>query len=321
VTVPDTVSQALSSVNASLPTLDQLRAQINNLIGVPFNALRMDINSSLTGTSIDRSLFPVPAQDSVSFCGDLDLNSVDDVANVILNFLKIALGLTALAMVILVLAMGWWERRRQRKLVEHVERVRGVWLQDETPYLGTALAPSVESLLAFLSVSQHPSLYALLLRLKLSPGLRADLEWICSLIFHPRPFTILIIGVTTLLAVEAQFLALGIVRRQASDQAVQSLGALDDNIRNQINSALLTKGTEWANGTNSVILGFQDGVNNDMVRSLESLSCVVVAADVVFFLVQLGQRHDGNAELYAEHILRWYYCRWLPLDLYPSGVY
>jgi hypothetical protein len=277
VTVPDTISQALSTLNSSLPTLAQLREQIDNLIDVPFSALRTDINSSLTGKSVDLSLFPVPAQNSVSFCGNLDVGGVDDVANVILTFLKIAMGLTALAMVILLLGTAWWERRCQRKLVEHVEMVRGQWrevpsLSTTTSPNGGEFVPTVDSLLTFLSGTQHPSLYAFFQRLKLSPAMRCDLEWLSSLIFHPRPLAFLAIGITTLLAVEAQFLALGIVRGKAADQAEKSLGALADDVGNQINSVLLAQGTEWANGVNGVIMDFQNGVNNDMVCGFAGFS-------------------------------------------------
>lgn len=68
VTLPNGFMDALVSLNASLPTLDELKTGMNDLVSTPFLALRSEINDTLGNAAVNRSLLPVPEKQSMVFC-------------------------------------------------------------------------------------------------------------------------------------------------------------------------------------------------------------------------------------------------------------
>lgn len=58
----------LLSLNNSLPTLDEVKQKMNSIVAIPFEDLRHQINGTLLNAKVDRSLFPVPARESMTFC-------------------------------------------------------------------------------------------------------------------------------------------------------------------------------------------------------------------------------------------------------------
>lgn len=77
----------------------------------------------------------------------------------------------------------------------------------------------------------------------------------------------LVLGIVGLLSVQAQLIAVGIIRNNAQDQAASSVSGFANLVRGQINSVLTNTSTEFADGSNAVLQGFQNGINNDMVMS------------------------------------------------------
>lgn len=68
VTLPDGFLNSLQSLNSSLPTLDELKEQMNSIIAVPFEGLRTSINGTLGNATVDRNLLPIPQKEQLAFC-------------------------------------------------------------------------------------------------------------------------------------------------------------------------------------------------------------------------------------------------------------
>lgn len=68
VSLPHGFMDALVSLNSSLPTLDELKSGMNSIVSTPFVALRSDINGTLGNATVDLSLLPIPAKQSITFC-------------------------------------------------------------------------------------------------------------------------------------------------------------------------------------------------------------------------------------------------------------
>lgn len=68
VELPDGFINSLISLNSSLPTLDELREKMNDIIALPFEAVRSEINGTLKNATVDRDLLPVPAKETMAFC-------------------------------------------------------------------------------------------------------------------------------------------------------------------------------------------------------------------------------------------------------------
>jgi len=108
-TIPSTIVDALTDLNSSIPTLDEFRAQMNSLISTPIEALRSNINSTLSNRTVEVEMLPVPAKQTVEICTDLDTSWIDDVGHDLGKFVKIAMGLVVLLMVLFMLACRSWE--------------------------------------------------------------------------------------------------------------------------------------------------------------------------------------------------------------------
>lgn len=104
VTIPSTVIDALTDLNSSIPTLDEFRASMNSLISTPIEALRTNVRTTLSNRTIEVEMLPVPAKQTVELCQDLDTTWIDDVGHDLAKFVKLAIGLVILLMVLFMLA-------------------------------------------------------------------------------------------------------------------------------------------------------------------------------------------------------------------------
>ena len=81
VSPPDSWSGPLNELNKKLPTLDDLRAALANLIDKPFDALSGQINSTFSevASSFNAAQLPLPAVRTVQFCNNVDTSIVYDI--------------------------------------------------------------------------------------------------------------------------------------------------------------------------------------------------------------------------------------------------
>lgn len=320
VTLPDTLINALTDLNSSIPTLDEFRSGLDSLISTPIEALRAQINRTLSNSSIDVELLPVPARQKVELCHDLDTSWVDDVGDGLGKFVKVAIGLVVLAMVLFIAANALWERYRYRAFLGGVLAAREAWLLDlvgaagaADPKAATAATAhetlSTTNLLSFLNASAHPSLFrfvarlSALLRLETSSG-KANLIWFLSYVAHPYAWAFLALGVVGLVVVQVQIAILdGPVRRMTKERATAGAGEFSSSVTGTLNARMEAAGAEWAESTNRAILGVEDGINTNLVRSLSLSLHVLGARSMIVTLmldslaVRLGQRDDDDAQL------------------------
>ena len=150
--LPASLTDSLLTLNNSLPTLDQLRADLQAVIAQPFDSVKASINSSIGSFVFDQSLLAVPQARSVDLCSNLDTSFISDIANELLKGVRIALALLIAAAVLLVIALLLLERHSFRSKVAFVERYRAQ--HADRP----ADAFAASSLFAFLDAAHHPVL-------------------------------------------------------------------------------------------------------------------------------------------------------------------
>ncbi|ORY81244.1 hypothetical protein BCR35DRAFT_278952 [Leucosporidium creatinivorum] len=276
VTLPSSILSGLTSLNDSIPTLSELRSTLDSLISTPINALRTEINSTLSNATIDISLLPVPAKDTVELCTNLNTSFLDDVGHDLAKFLKIALGLIVLLAALLVLAGALYERWEYQRFLEGVQRAREAWLMD-LGHSSSAPSTSIDvrevlgdrNLLSFLSASQHPTLALYLSRfasfLRLTPSGRARAHWFGAYIFHPSALAFLALGLVGIIVVQIQLAVLeGPVKDLAQRRAGEGAGEFSTSVLSTINGKMNATSVEWAEGSNKVITALQTGINDDL---------------------------------------------------------
>lgn len=206
VSLPTSFEDGLLKLNSSLPTLDELRKKLDDLILLPFDALQKDINQSeyrrgvgrlhcslltsylcarsaaMAGYTFNRTLLPVPVAQNIVFCDQLDTTPIDDVAHDIKRLLWVLLGILAVLLLLLTalnLSKAWYS---WKCLNTHLERTAETWkeldlglpraskseLHEDVPVSAFLSKPN---LFALLTVAEHPLLFSIASRVTKKTGL------------------------------------------------------------------------------------------------------------------------------------------------------
>lgn len=126
---------SLVTLNASLPTLSKLKDKIQDIVSIPFEALKREINETTheLAAGFNSSLLPVPTLESIQaakagqpdYCTSLDTSIIDDTAKSIKHLSNVAIGLMFLVIFLVWLTLAiweWWKFRMMRSQVEAVEQ-------------------------------------------------------------------------------------------------------------------------------------------------------------------------------------------------------
>ena len=137
VQIPDSFTYGLTQLNSSLPTLDQLRKQMDAVISQPFDQLKTQINATVHNFSFNSSLLPIPAvrTSRVQICAALTapttpdgkgglFSPLDDFGNDMRKLASCFVGFLAALILALAVAGIAWEAWKWRCLLRHVRRTR-----------------------------------------------------------------------------------------------------------------------------------------------------------------------------------------------------
>jgi len=124
--LPSNLDQGLTKLNSSIPTFAQVQNFTNNAIRFPFEEVKQLINQTMAGYQFDRSLFPVPSKEQLTFCSDNNgiNNFFDELVNLTGLARKIFIGVLVVFAIAACIPMAWQEVRRWRTMQERSQLVR-----------------------------------------------------------------------------------------------------------------------------------------------------------------------------------------------------
>jgi len=228
----------------------------------------------MTGLSFNDSVLPLPEQNALSFCGQMDTGVVDDLGVELVKVARIGSILLILLAILLLAGMWGLEWYKWRSLKKSLQRTRMAWATDPTIYRVTAVSsvPTLEmsdhNLLTLHATSTHPLLSLLANKLsallRLSPSQYIHLQFFFHYVFHPPALAAFLIGFFGLLSVELQLLALGPVRERFSKEVAASVADFSSTISASINQSMQNQSSVYANSVNGQVLIVQNGVNDGM---------------------------------------------------------
>lgn len=217
---------------------------------------------------------PIPAQNRLSFCNDIDLSVVDDIGHDLIKVAKIGtivLIAIALALIGLNCLLTWYKWRCMKA---HLEYTRQAWLTDPTMYHQRTVqgAPQLtltdHNLLMLQASSAHPLVTRITNRLsqlvRLSPSQHTHLQWFCHYIFHPPAVAVFLIGFFGLLCVELQLLAMGPLVAKYQDRAVATTSDFGNTIAASINNSMRNQSAAYANDVNARVDAVQSTINEGL---------------------------------------------------------
>ncbi|KAG6807828.1 hypothetical protein H0H92_004749 [Tricholoma furcatifolium] len=273
ITLPDSFTQALTNLNNSIPTVAQLKDEVDSIIDTPFELLKADINNTFLGISFNSSVLPVPQLNTLTFCDDMDLSIVDDVGQDLIKTARIGiviLILLALLLIGLNCLLEWYKWRCMKR---HLEFTRQAWLSDPTMIhakIPSSSAPTVtltdHNLMMLHVESSHPLLTRIANNLsrilRLSPSQHSNLRWFFHYVFHPPALACLLIGLLGILSIELQLLAMHPLIAKYQEQSANVASDFSDTIFTAVNASMYNQSATYANDINSQIDVIQTTIND-----------------------------------------------------------
>ncbi|KAF8813867.1 hypothetical protein BYT27DRAFT_7250747 [Phlegmacium glaucopus] len=271
-TLPASFQQALTNLNASIPSVAAIKNTVENFIDTPFELLKKDINDTFTGLSFDHSLLPIPDLNRLSFCNKLNTSVVDDIGRDLVKTAKIGV-LILIVLALLLIGLNclliWYKWRCMKR---HLEYTRQAWTSDPT-LVNTMSSPSApqitlsdHNLMMLQANSEHPlvtkivNLFAT--RTGLSPSQHINMRWFFHYVFHPPALACFLIGFFGLLSVEVQLLALGPLVATSESRAASAVSDFSNIIANSINQTMYNQSSFYANSINSKVDAVQTTIND-----------------------------------------------------------
>jgi len=273
ITLPTDFESSLISLNNSLPTFVELKQKVNALLDTPFELLKADINSTFDSLSFNSSILPVPPQNTLTFCDQLDTSVVDDLAHDLLKAAEIGTVILILVALLLVAGNCLLEWYKWRCLKRHLERTRKAWLSDPTlahNHVDSSKAPQItmsdDNLLILRGFSAHPLLMRLAFflqsKLHLSTSQHTNLQWFFHYIFHPPALACFLIGFFGLLSVQIQLAAVGPLEAKFNARASSTVTDLTTIIATSVNNSMFNQSSLYANSINAHVDDIQNTIGS-----------------------------------------------------------
>ena len=248
--LPSDYDSDLQKLNASIPTFAEVNNFTTNAIKWPFEEVKKLLNESLPRYTMDRSLFPVPAKESLSFCSDDD--GINDFFDGLIETeqmaKKIFLAVIIVLAILAIIPMAWREIRKWKMEQERARLIRSDAL-DPMDAVYIASRPYTSTAGLKLAEKVDPR----------SPRRRTLIRWAVAYATTTPALFVLALGIAGLLACLCQYILLKIVEKEVPKLENQVIG-FADRVFDQLNNA----SEQWAIGTNHMITNTSNTINQDV---------------------------------------------------------
>ena len=300
--IPDTFQQQVIALNSTLPTLDQLRSRLDQLIGVPFDTVRAQMNTTFAQVSsqIGNVTLPVPAVRTVEFCSGMDMSFIDTLAHDLTRVANICIGVlvACAALVVLSNAVRIW--LQYRRLARATQVVRASWGAHSASFQLTQ-----RSLLTLDTQMRHPFAWRVLnaatRTAHLAPATRDRLAWFLACVLHPSALTCLAVGLAGLLLVCIQLLALRPIQARIAHETETLAAAVTSALASAANSALAGDSAAYARAANAALGGVRTTLDTQLFAWVDTAAGALNATVVEYYAdAQAGVTAAfGNSTLFA----------------------
>ncbi|KAJ7761301.1 hypothetical protein B0H14DRAFT_3165712 [Mycena olivaceomarginata] len=267
-TLPTTLQDQLTNLNNQLPTLDELRQIVDNIINTPFSDLKGEINATFASLSTDPNLLPVPSMVNIEFCDKFDTSMIDNLSS---DLKRVSETGTMLALCAAISIAGTYclvQWGLMRGLTAHLSKIANRWNIGTTPEGNL----SESALLSMSSEISHP----LLCLLSKWLHLRSSPEWLLYYVFCPPALSCLFTGVCGIIVVQLQILDLHRLRsRYWVGKISVEVVAISNVIYTSLNSSITGQSVEYAQTLNSQMDGIQTAVNSGIFGWINTTTTVL----------------------------------------------
>ncbi|KAE8452865.1 hypothetical protein EG329_013137 [Mollisiaceae sp. DMI_Dod_QoI] len=245
---PTQFDSDLAKLNSSIPDFAQVHNFTNNVIQTPFEMVKGLINSSMAAYTFDKSVFPVPQKQALTFCSDNPAinDFFDGLTKVVFDARKIFIIVLTIIAILVCIPMafrtiwGYGTMVARSKVIEK----RAF---DPLDVIYIASRPYTTTAGLWVSDKVHGSKVKILTR------------WLIAYATTLPALFVLALGVAGLLSCFFQYIVLKAVEKEVPI-LVHEIGDFADVVVDALKNA----STAWALGANAVINSTNTKVNDDV---------------------------------------------------------
>jgi hypothetical protein len=332
--IPDTFSNQLTALNSSIPTLDQLRNDLQNLVAVPFNALKAEMNTTFANIATPNVTIPLPPMQDVQFCADLDTGFLDDLGRDLVRIAHIGIGILVAIAVVIFIVNGLLTWIQWRLLNSHVAEVKERWAagfinndrSNRRQFRGAldekgsaksrgAIQLTPKTLLTLDNEVSHPFAYKVLDMIDSIPFLRLSqrshdrLAWYLSYIFSPSALVCFLVGVFGLIAIGIQLLAIKPIQRKVTAEIAEVIQTVSNSLGGKINAAMSNDSITYAKALNAQLEDIDNSINGEFLGWITNSTGVLNNTIVAYYQdLENGINTAFNGTLFAAPMLEFVRC-------------
>jgi hypothetical protein len=247
--LPANLDADLQKLNGSIPTFDQVKNFTETLIRLPFEEVKQLMNEYVGNYTFNRSVFPVPQKEQLTFCSDN--NGINDFFDGLVNLAALArrifIGVLLALAILVMIPMAWREVRRYRIMQERAQLVNSN-AQDPMDAVYLVSRPYTSTAGVKLSHSFQSQR-------------KKDLSrWVVAYATSDAALFVLALAIAGLFSCACQAILLHSLEKEVPDLTNQ-VGAFSDKVIAALNNA----SEQWAIGTNAAIAATNKDINQNML--------------------------------------------------------
>ena len=246
--LPSSLDEGLTKLNNSIPSFADVNNFTNNAIKFPFEEVKKLINESLPRYSTNRSLFPVPDKQSLSFCGKNsgidtffeDLIGIERLARKIFMIVVIILAILACIPMAYRKLRRWRTQRRRANLINRE-------IRDPMDTIYICSRPYTAE--AGIRIADRFS----------SDRVKVLIRWALAYATTIPALFVLSLGIAGLFSSLCQYILVSAIVKEVP-KLTHELGAFADTVVNSLDTA----SQQWASGANGIINDTNTMINHDV---------------------------------------------------------
>lgn len=257
--LPANLTADLQKLNNSIPTFAQVKNFTEGIIRLPFEDVKQLINGSLGKYTFNRSLFPVPQKEDLTFCSDNDgINDFfDDLVHLAALARKVFIGVLLVLAILVMIPMAWREIRRWHKMQERSQLVNS-GAQDPMDVVYMVSRP-------------YTSVAGLTLARKFESQRKKNLtRWVVAYATTDAALFVLALALAGLFSCACQAILLRSLEKEVPNLTNQ-VSSFSDKVVAQLNNA----SEQWALGTNAAIASTSHDINQNMLEWVNTTTTAV----------------------------------------------
>lgn len=291
VKVPTGFEDDLRKLNSSIPSLGELRDMMTELIEMPFEKMKSELNTTFADLIGNVTVTSLPTANrltaqgnstGISICNNMDVSFVDKVAASLAKVARIGTAIIIVGFFLLWIALLVWEWYNWKVMEEQAQYLESRVAQD-------IQAGGNPNGMIWIQIVEHPVLerYSEMVfqRFRLKARTRRNLRWfgryckdpmsgtlelktepffVGSYVFHAPAVALLCFGLLSLLVVQCQIIAVEALRDDAKDDVASGVSESTSSIVAQINALGMQQSRLYVEQTNGVIIGWQKAIDEEL---------------------------------------------------------